>query len=367
MKTILSKFQTLKTQRAAFAARHFTTSSSLSSSLTSSPSSHPSSSLPSSSPQMLVDFSAHPLRDEAQIASLGTKCALSVNKDQLRASARASRMTRSSTKFFARTVSIFAIAMTLHACASSTKFTPQSLAWKVVATHPHATDMFTEGLTMVDGVLYESAGRYGNSRVCRMASVRGDGRKCVELAREFFGEGVTVLGDRVLQLTWREGVGFVYDRSLKAIDSFKYRGEGWGLTSDGSRLFLSDGTSELHVYEPTTFKVTGRLVVRDSGSAVPFLNELEYARDLIWANVWHSDGIVAIDPASGQVVGRLYLGDLRKQFQMPATRDQSENVLNGIAYDARSDRFFVTGKRWPVMFELEVEPLSAPLPKAVRH
>ncbi len=253
------------------------------------------------------------------------------------------------------------------ACASTTKFTPQSLSYNVVATHAHSVDMFTEGLAMVDGEMYESAGRYGNSRICRSRSARGDGRKCVELAKQFFGEGLTVIGSRVLQLTWREGEGFVYDRALKSVDSFKYRGEGWGLTSDGQRLFMSDGSSELRVFDPATFRETGVLVVRDAGDAVPFLNELEFARGLIWANVWHSDGIVAIDPASGQVVARLYLGELRKQLQLPSTRDSAENVLNGIAYNPSNDHFYVTGKRWPTLFELEVGPVSAPLPKAARH
>lgn len=227
--------------------------------------------------------------------------------------------------------------------------------------------MFTEGLAISGNDLYESGGRYAYSRLCRATVPAGEGRKCVELARKFFAEGITVIGERVLQLTWKENTGFVYDRALKSIDSFKYAGEGWGLTSDGSRLFVSDGTSELRIFDPQTFKETGTLVVRDAGSAVPFLNELEFARGLIWANVWHSDGIAAIDPSSGQVVAWLYLGDLRKQMQMPNTPDPAENVLNGIAYDPSTSHFLVTGKRWPKMFELEVAELPAPLPKAAQH
>jgi glutaminyl-peptide cyclotransferase len=310
----------------------------------------------------LLDFTAHPPRSEARIASLSTKCARSSRKDQLGCASRIAHARR----FFARAAIVGASAIALSACASTTKFAPASLSYRVVATHPHSVDMFTEGLALADGELYESGGRYGYSRACRAASVRAE-RKCVDLAKQFFGEGLTVIGSRVLQLTWKEGTGFVYDRALKSVDSFKYRGEGWGLTHDGTRLFMSDGTSELRVFDATTYKETGTLVVRDSGHAVPFLNELEFARGLIWANVWHSDGIAAIDPVTGQVVAWLYLADLRKQLQMPNTRDPAENVLNGIAYDARTDRFLVTGKRWPTLFELEVGPLPGPSPKAVRH
>jgi glutaminyl-peptide cyclotransferase len=358
-----TNFPASKTQRAAFAARPFTTSSSLSSLLSTYPSSHLSSSLPSYSPQITVDFLAHPSRNEARIASLGTKCGRSLRKDQLLCAASASRATR----IFARIASIFALAFALHACSFNEKFAPASLPYRVIATYPHSTEMFTEGLAIVDGEMYESGGRYGYSRVCRATSVRGDGRKCVELARQFFGEGLTVMGSRVLQLTWREGQGFIYDRSLAALGNFKYRGEGWGVTNDGKRLWVSDGTSELRVFDPASFKEVGTLIVRDTGHAVPFLNELEYARELIWANVWHSDGVAAIDPESGQVVAWLYLGDLRRQVELPRTRDEAENVLNGIAYDARTNHFFVTGKRWPVMFEIEVGEVARPHPAAAKH
>lgn len=215
---------------------------------------------------------------------------------------------------------------------------------------------------MIDGELYESTGRYGRSSVCRRDPRTNAARKCVQLAAKFFGEGLAVVGERVLQITWKEGTGFVYDRALNSGSSFSYQGEGWGLAYDGTHLLMSNGSSELAVFDASTYRELGTLLVRDSGHAVPFLNELEFAHGLIWANIWHTDGIAAIDPNTGQVLAWLDLGELRRGLDPQPAKQDPENVLNGIAYDPASDHFYVTGKRWPKTFEIELSGIPAPTP-----
>jgi len=299
----------------------------------------------------MLGFSAHPARSEATIASLSTKCARYLSKDQLS---------------FARAIAIATLASIACACAPSEKFTPKSLSYRVVAEHPHSVDAFTEGLAIADGDLYESTGRYGRSSICRRDPANNVAKKCVPLAQKFFGEGLTVIGDRVVQITWKEGTGFVYDRALNSASSFSYQGEGWGLTYDGTHLLMSNGSSELAVFDPSTYRELGTLLVRDSGHAVPFLNELEFARGLIWANIWHTDGIAAIDPYTGRVLAWLDLGDLRRSLDPQPAKADPENVLNGIAYDPGTQHFYVTGKRWPKLFEIEIDNVPAPIPPPKR-
>lgn len=251
------------------------------------------------------------------------------------------------------------VAALLFSCAPARKDAGESptplLGYRVIATHPHSTEMFTEGLAFADAELYESGGRYGRSKVCRVAAASGETRGCASVAARFFGEGLAVIGARVLQLTWREGTGFIYDRALRRTGQFDYRGEGWGLAYDGRSLLMSDGSSSLRELDPGTFEERRRIQIRDGDRPLEFINELEYARGRVWANIWHSDRVAVIDLEHGRVEAWLDLRALRDRFDKPASWDEPEHVLNGIAYDAAADHFYITGKCWPVMFEIAVD------------
>jgi glutamine cyclotransferase len=255
----------------------------------------------------------------------------------------------------AAAVSLFAFAGARENVRSNARaIAPRALHYRVVAVHPHSAEMFTEGLAFAHGEIYESGGRYGSSRVCKLDLASGEARGCVSLAASFFGEGLTVFGERVLQLTWRNGVGLIYDRGLQRTGEFEYAGEGWGLASDGSRLLMSDGSSSLRELDASTFHELRRIPITAEGHPLESINELEYARGRVWANIWHSDRIAVIDLARGRVDAWLDLSGLRERFEKPQSWDERENVLNGIAYDPRSSHFYVTGKCWPVLFEIDV-------------
>lgn len=220
-------------------------------------------------------------------------------------------------------------------------------------TYPHDRDAFTQGLAFDDGLLYEGTGRFGRSTLRKVELETGKILKIHQLPARFFGEGVTILRDRIIQLTWRSKLGFIYDKhSFRIINEFEYPTEGWGITHDGKRLFMSDGTSVLRLLDPETLRETGRIQVHDSNGPVGQLNELEYVQGEIYANVWKTDCIARISPRSGRVLGWIDLTGLLR----PEDRDQSVDVLNGIAYDANNDRLFVTGKLWPKLFEIRLVP-----------
>lgn len=228
---------------------------------------------------------------------------------------------------------------------------PQVHQFEVVNTFPHDPRAYCQGLVIDQGILYEGTGKYGESTLRRVELDTGRVLQSVSLPRRYFGEGITIMGDKIYQLTWKSHVGFVYDKkTLNAIDRFRIVGEGWGLTHDGTHLIMSDGSSTLRFLDPQTFAVKRRLLVQSQGRRVPKLNELEYVNGEILANVWYEDYIVRIDPVSGKVVGWIDLRNL-----LPGRRDR-EAVLNGIAYDADKDRLFVTGKNWPKLFEIRVKP-----------
>lgn len=224
--------------------------------------------------------------------------------------------------------------------------------YTVVARYPHDRFAYTQGLTVHEGELYESTGSYGRSSLRHVALETGEVLRQADLSSAFFGEGIAIFGDRVYQLTWHRGVARVssLDR-FELVRTFEYEGEGWGLTTDGERLYMSDGTHELRILDPATFAELGRLPVLQGDRVVEKLNELEWVEGEIWANVWKSDWIVRIDPDSGQVVGWI---DLRGIFDASGITDE-DAVLNGIAYDRQAERIFVTGKMWPWLFEIEVE------------
>lgn len=234
-----------------------------------------------------------------------------------------------------------------------------AVGYAIVAEYPHDSGAFCQGLIFVDGKLYESTGQYQRSTLRQVDLTTGRIEKQMNLAPNCFGEGLTAWNDQLIQLTWREGVAFVYDRqTLRFIESFKFTPEGWGLTNDGKHLILSDGTSELRRIDPQTRRVVGKIKVRDSnGRPVARLNELEFVDGEIWANVWQTERIVRISPESGLVIGWVDLTGLMPGRRTVSTdpNERGVDVLNGIAYDAQSGRLFVTGKNWPKLFEIRVE------------
>jgi glutamine cyclotransferase len=216
-----------------------------------------------------------------------------------------------------------------------------------VRVYPHRRQAFTQGLAFAGGVLYEGTGLYGRSTLATLDLESGQPVREVALPRSLFGEGVTVLGQRVYQLTWREGRALIYDRATLAPEgTFSYGGEGWGLTHDGTGLVRSDGSATLRFLEPNGFQERRRVVVRAGGWAVSGLNELEWVGGEILANVWPTDTVLRIDSADGRALGRLDLGPLRGR-EGPL---DEEAVPNGIAYDPDSGRLVVTGKLWGAMY-----------------
>jgi glutamine cyclotransferase len=230
---------------------------------------------------------------------------------------------------------------------------PAKLSFAVVHTYPHDPQAYTQGLIYQDGVLYESTGLIGHSSLRKVALETGEVLQQKPVDVQYFAEGLTDWNGQLLQLTWQSQLGFVYDMKTFALRrTFSFAGEGWGLTHDAARLILSDGTDRLRFLDAATFKETGAVRVRDGDEPVLSLNELEFVRGAVLANVWHTDRIARIDPATGMVTAWIDLHGLLPQvYQL-----QAEAVLNGIAYDAAKDRLFVTGKLWPKLFEVRLVP-----------
>jgi glutamine cyclotransferase len=223
--------------------------------------------------------------------------------------------------------------------------------YEIKNSYPHDRAAFTQGLIFRDGILWESTGQYGSSSLRQVELKTGKVLKSVPVAKEFFAEGMTVFGGKVYQLTWQEKRAFVYDaKDFSRVGEFRYEGEGWGLTHDGESLVMSDGTSTLRFLDPATFAVRRTVRVEDGGRPVDQLNELEYVRGELLANVWQTDRVARIDPRTGRVTGWI---DLRGLLPASDTRGD-EDVLNGIAYDEAGDRLFVTGKLWPKLFEIRL-------------
>ena len=221
--------------------------------------------------------------------------------------------------------------------------------YKVVNAFPHDRQAYTQGLDIDNGTLYEGTGGYGSSTLRRVDLESGRLLQEYRLPDVYFGEGVTVYKDTLVQLTWRSNIGFVYDKnSFDLLKTFTYPGEGWGITYDGKRLIMSDGTSRLYFRDPEDFSTAGYVEVHDESGPVSMLNELEYINGKIFANVWATDSIAIIDPQDGRVTGLLDLSGLLDSGQY----DNTTEVLNGITYDAERDRMLVTGKRWPLLFEI---------------
>ncbi len=218
-------------------------------------------------------------------------------------------------------------------------------------TFPHDTVAFTQGLAVLGDTLYESTGNYGRSTLREVVLQTGDVERIRSLSSTIFGEGLAIFDDKIIQLTWKSGVGFIYDRgTFDLIRSVAYPGEGWGIAYDGERFVMSDGSSTLYFRDKVTFAEIGRVIVRDEDGQVRYLNELEYVKGEIYANIWQEDRIARIDPASGWVTGWIDLEGLLEPEEARLRAD----VLNGIAYDALRDRLFVTGKWWPRLYEIRL-------------
>ncbi|MFA6229137.1 MAG: glutaminyl-peptide cyclotransferase [Rhodanobacter sp.] len=224
--------------------------------------------------------------------------------------------------------------------------------YKIVHVYPHDTSAYTEGLFYRDGYLYESTGEQGESTVRKVQLETGKVLQTHDVPSQYFGEGIVDWKGKLVQLTWKSETGFVYDLDgFKLQHTFSYPGEGWALTRDSKHLYMSDGSSVLRILDPDTLKATGSITVMANGVPVTNLNELEWVKGEIYANIWLTNRIARIDPATGQVVGWI---DLTGLFDVNRLPEPGNDVLNGIAYDARHDRLFVTGKCWPKLFEIKL-------------
>jgi len=252
---------------------------------------------------------------------------------------------------------IFALTLLLLAGASASAEIPLYTV-EVVHTYPHDPSAFTEGLFYLNGYLYESTGLEQHSSIRKVRLETGEVVKKIDIAPQYFGEGIVNWKGRIVSLTWKTEVGFVFDlASFKLERQWSYVGEGWALTQNGKEIIMSDGTSQLRFLDPDTLKETHRIEVTLQGKPVPNVNELEWVKGEIYANVWQTNWILKIDPTSGKVVGIIDLnGLLKKSDVTPGVTD----VLNGIAYDAKADRLFVTGKNWPKLFEIQLKANLAP-------
>jgi len=225
--------------------------------------------------------------------------------------------------------------------------------YEVVHTYPHDPSAFTEGLFYLNGYLYESTGLEAHSTIRKVRLETGAIIQKVDIPPEYFGEGIVAWGGHLISLTWKAQLGFVFDlATFKLQREFSYTGEGWALTQDGQQLIMSDGTPQLRFINPKTLKETNLLTVTLNGKAIPNLNELEWVKGEIYANVWHTNYILRIDPKSGEVIGLINLTGLLSATDKVSGPD---GVLNGIAYDAKGDRLFVTGKNWPKLFEIRLQ------------
>ena len=230
---------------------------------------------------------------------------------------------------------------------------PVNYGYQVLNIYPHDPGAFTQGLFFVDGKLYEGTGEAGRSSLREVELETGHVLKKADVPEPYFGEGIALLNGKIYQLTWQHQVGFIYDaKSFEQVGKFNYSGEGWGLTTDGHSLILSDGSNRIRFLDPDSFKVTKTIAVLDGQIPVNELNELEYVNGEIYANIWHDNRIVTIDPQTGRITGWIDLTGLLP----PGDVHDEEAVLNGIAYDQAGNRLFVTGKLWPRLFEIKLKP-----------
>ena len=235
-------------------------------------------------------------------------------------------------------------------------FAPSQYGYRVIKTYPHDRTAFTQGFEFRDSVFYEGTGLVGRSSLRKVNPDTGQVLERYDVPQPFFGEGITVLNGKIFELTWQTQTGFIYDKAtFKVLASFNYPGEGWGLTNDGKQIYMSDGSSQIRIWDPATLKEVRRITVKDGARDITNLNELEFVKGEIYANVWQTDRIARISPADGKVLGWIDLSGILPKADHP----EPDAVLNGIAYDAASDRLFITGKLWPKIFEIKLVPAAA--------
>ncbi|MCW3984658.1 MAG: glutaminyl-peptide cyclotransferase [Candidatus Bathyarchaeota archaeon] len=220
--------------------------------------------------------------------------------------------------------------------------------YQIINTYPHDTNAFTQGLVFHQGVLYESTGGYGNSYLRRVDISSGNVLQEFKLSNAFFGEGLALVNNSLIQLTWLEHTGFVYDKeTFSLVGNFSYNTEGWGLTYDGTKLIMSDGSSTLYFMDPTTYAITGQITVKDGNKPVNYLNELEYVNGDVYANIFLEQKIAIFNPQTGQVKSWIDLSGIHQSSDL-------NSVLNGIAYDQQNDRLYITGKNWPNLYQIKI-------------
>jgi len=228
---------------------------------------------------------------------------------------------------------------------------PRSISYSLVNTFPHDTSSFTEGLLIYKGKLYESTGNYGTSHLIEADLVTGKPVKKIPIDKKYFGEGISIIRDTIYQLTYKEHTGFAYTLDFKKIREFPVTLEqGWGMTTDGNELIVSDGTSNIYFYDPATFKLLRTQTVTDGGTLGFNINELEYIDGYIYANKWQDPYILKIDPSSGKVIGKI---DITKVWEAVRSKDPEADVPNGIAYDPATKKIYITGKFWPDLYEIQ--------------
>ncbi len=239
--------------------------------------------------------------------------------------------------------------------AGKNLLSPTRYTYRVVKTFPHDTSAFTQGFEFHDGYLYEGTGLNGHSSIRKVELKTGEVLQRYDVPQKYFGEGITIWGDKIIELTWRSHTGFIYDRdTFKPLGEFHYATEGWGLTHDREKIIMSDGTSRLHFLDPNSFREIGSIDVFDDTGSVKYLNELEYIDGKIYANIWRTDYIAVIEPTTGQVVSYIDLTGILPD----SLRTGHEDVLNGIAFDRTNRRLFVTGKKWSKIFEIELKQVK---------
>lgn len=248
-------------------------------------------------------------------------------------------------------VLVSVLVLSMYFSSSQQESTIPWYTYRIMNTYPHDPQAFTQGLVFHNGYLYESTGLYNFSTLRRIELETGNILQIKHLSHQYFGEGMTIFTDSIIQLTWKSNLGFVYDvHSFELLQNFSFPSEGWGLTHDGDQLIMSDGTTTLSFLDPETFGKIGELHVQNNESVIR-INELEYIQGELFANIWKTDYIARIDLETGKIIGWIDLSEL-----CDASAEDINDVLNGIAYDVQSDRMFVTGKHWPYLYEIQIIP-----------